>query len=158
MCVCMCVRCVQLCPTLYECMDCSLPISSVHGVSQARYWSGLPFLTLGIFLTQESNLHLLHFRQVFIERYRYLPKKLADVTPPYFSSLILSSASTPLLTSILAFFTFLNVPWPLLLHDFPSCARVKSTLECSFPLFLMHSLNLSCTFQLKCYFLYQVFS
>ena len=24
-------------------MDCSLPGSSVHGISQAEYWSGLPF-------------------------------------------------------------------------------------------------------------------
>ena len=28
-------------------MDCSLPGSSVHGISQAKYWSRLPFLTPG---------------------------------------------------------------------------------------------------------------
>ena len=28
-------------------MDCSLPGSSVHGILQARYWSGLPFSSLG---------------------------------------------------------------------------------------------------------------
>ena len=28
-------------------MDCSLPGSSVHGISQARYWSGLPFPSPG---------------------------------------------------------------------------------------------------------------
>ena len=45
----------QLCPTLSDPMDCSLPGSSVHGIFQARvlewgaiafskeYWSGLPF-------------------------------------------------------------------------------------------------------------------
>ena len=43
-CVCVCVWvCAQSCPTLYDPMDCSLPISSVHRVSQARSWSGLPF-------------------------------------------------------------------------------------------------------------------
>ena len=31
------------CLTLCDPMDCSLPGSSVHGISQARYWSGLPF-------------------------------------------------------------------------------------------------------------------
>ena len=30
-------------PTLYDSIDCSLPDSSVHGISQARNWSGLPF-------------------------------------------------------------------------------------------------------------------
>ena len=38
-CVCACV-CVyiyaQSCPTLYDLMDCSLPGSSIHGISQAR--------------------------------------------------------------------------------------------------------------------------
>ena len=29
-------------PTLCDPMDCSLPGSSVHGISQAKYWSGLP--------------------------------------------------------------------------------------------------------------------
>ena len=28
-------------------MDCSLPDSSVHGIFQARYWSGLPFPSTG---------------------------------------------------------------------------------------------------------------
>ena len=34
---------VQLCLPLCEPMDCSLPGSSVHGILQARIWSGLPF-------------------------------------------------------------------------------------------------------------------
>ena len=36
----------QSCPTLCNPMDCSLPSlpgSSVHGISQQEYWSGLPF-------------------------------------------------------------------------------------------------------------------
>ena len=28
-------------------MDCSLPDSSVHGILQAKYWSGLPFPSPG---------------------------------------------------------------------------------------------------------------
>ena len=32
----------QLCPTLTDPMDCSLPGSSVHGFSRKEYWSGLP--------------------------------------------------------------------------------------------------------------------
>ena len=34
---------VQSCPTLYNAMDYSLPGSSVHGIFQQEYWSGLPF-------------------------------------------------------------------------------------------------------------------
>ena len=37
----------QSCPTLCDLMDCSLPDSSVHGIFQARYWSGLPFPSPG---------------------------------------------------------------------------------------------------------------
>ena len=32
----------QLCPTLSDPMDCSLPGSSVHGISRQEYWSGVP--------------------------------------------------------------------------------------------------------------------
>ena len=32
----------QSCLTLWDPMDCSLPGSSVHGIFQAMYWSGLP--------------------------------------------------------------------------------------------------------------------
>ena len=31
----------KLCLTLCDCVDCSPPGSSVHGILQARYWSGL---------------------------------------------------------------------------------------------------------------------
>ena len=33
----------QLCPTVYDPMDCSPPASSVHGISEARVLDGLPF-------------------------------------------------------------------------------------------------------------------
>ena len=35
-------RVAQSCPTLSNPMDCSPPGSSVHGIFQARYWSGVP--------------------------------------------------------------------------------------------------------------------
>ena len=34
---------LQLCLTLSDPMDCSLPGSSVHGFSRQEYWSGLPY-------------------------------------------------------------------------------------------------------------------
>ena len=54
---------VQLCPTLCDPMDCSLPGSSVHGISQARIleWAAIPFLQ-GMFPAQESNPGLAHCR------------------------------------------------------------------------------------------------
>ena len=36
----------QSCPTLSDPMDCSLPGSSVHGIFQAKYWSGVPLPSL----------------------------------------------------------------------------------------------------------------
>ena len=36
----------KLCLTISgDPMDCSLPVSSVYGISQQEYWSGLPFPT-----------------------------------------------------------------------------------------------------------------
>ena len=37
----------QSCPTLCDPMDCSPPGSSVHGILQQEYWSGLPFPSPG---------------------------------------------------------------------------------------------------------------
>ena len=57
----------QSCPTLSDPMDSSLPGSSVHGIFQARVveWGAIAFSALlqGMFLTQGSNLGLLHCRQ-----------------------------------------------------------------------------------------------
>ena len=55
----------QLCPTLCDPVDCSLPVSSVHGILQARIleWVATPF-SRGIFPTQESNPDLPHCRQI----------------------------------------------------------------------------------------------
>ena len=55
----------QLCLTLWDPMDCSLPGSSVHGIFQARVleWVAISF-SRGSSLTQGSNLDLLHCRQM----------------------------------------------------------------------------------------------
>ena len=63
------LRCVdaQLCPTLCNPMDCSLPGSPVRGISQARILRvGCHFLLQGIFLTQASNLYLLSSQAIFL--------------------------------------------------------------------------------------------
>ena len=37
----------QLCLTLCNSMECSLPACSVHGILRQEYWSGLPFPSPG---------------------------------------------------------------------------------------------------------------
>ena len=49
----------QLCLTLCDPLDCSLPGSSVHGIFHKNTGVGCHFLPQGIFPTQGSNLHLL---------------------------------------------------------------------------------------------------
>ena len=48
----------QLCPTLWDLMDCSPPGSSVHGILQASTGMGCHVLLQGILSTQGSNPHL----------------------------------------------------------------------------------------------------
>ena len=43
--MCMRVKLLKSCLTLCNPMDCSPPRSSIHGISQQEYWSGLPFPT-----------------------------------------------------------------------------------------------------------------
>ena len=49
---------------LWDTMDCGPPGSSVHGIPRQEHWRGLPFPSLGIFLTQGSSPRLLHCRQI----------------------------------------------------------------------------------------------
>ena len=57
----------QLCPTLCNPMDCSLPGSSTHGIFSGKNTGmGCHFLFQGIFLTQGSNLGLLCCRQTLL--------------------------------------------------------------------------------------------
>ena len=51
----------QSCRTLCDSMDCSLPVSSIHGVFQARV--GCHYLLQGIFPTQGLNPGLPHCKQ-----------------------------------------------------------------------------------------------
>ena len=63
--VCMCVLVAQSYPTLCNPMDCSLPDSSVHGISPGKNAGvGFHFLLQGILPTQGSNPGLLHCRQI----------------------------------------------------------------------------------------------
>ena len=55
---------VKLCLTLWDPRDCSLPGSSVHGISQEV---GCHFLLQGIFPTQISNAYLLLDRQILYQ-------------------------------------------------------------------------------------------
>ena len=65
----------QSCPTLWDAMAYSLPGSSVHGILQERIQIVLPCPLQGIFLTQGSNLGVLHYRQIL---YHLSSKKLND--------------------------------------------------------------------------------
>ena len=66
----------QLCPTLCDPMDCSLPGSSVHGILPGKdIGVDCYFHLQGIFLTQGSNPGLLHCRQTLYlapTKHRYL--------------------------------------------------------------------------------------
>ena len=46
-------------PTFMHPMDYRPPGSSVQGISQQQYWSGLPFPLQGLFWTQRLNPHFL---------------------------------------------------------------------------------------------------
>ena len=58
-----CCLVAKLCLTLCDPMGCSLPGSSIHGISQARIleWVVI-FLLHGIFSSQGANLHLLRWQ------------------------------------------------------------------------------------------------
>ena len=66
--LCMCVKSLQLCPTLWDPLDCSPPGFSVHGIIQARILECVAVpSSMGIFPTQGPNphlLHLLHCKQI----------------------------------------------------------------------------------------------
>ena len=60
----LCAQPFQSCLILWDPMGCSLPGSYVHGILQARIWSGGHFLLQGIFPDQGSNPGLLYHRQI----------------------------------------------------------------------------------------------
>ena len=59
--VCVCAKSLELCLTLYDPMDHSLPGTSVHEILQARIleWVAMHALLFGIFLTQGLSPHSL---------------------------------------------------------------------------------------------------
>ena len=63
-CACVCVLVIQLCLSLCNFMDCSLPGSSVHEILQTRRLQHCHDLLQGIFPTQGSNPRLQHCRQI----------------------------------------------------------------------------------------------
>ena len=65
--LCTCILVAQLCPILWDPMDCSLPGSSVHGDSPGKNTGvGCHFLLQRIFPTQRLNPGLLHCRQILL--------------------------------------------------------------------------------------------
>ena len=55
---------LQSCWTLCDPMDCDPPGSCLWDFFRQEYWSGLSFPPPGDLSDQESNLHLLHCRQI----------------------------------------------------------------------------------------------
>ena len=62
--VCVHAHLLQLCPTLCDPMDCSLPGSSVHGILQARILEWVAMPSSRDLPGQGLNLHLLHCRKI----------------------------------------------------------------------------------------------
>ena len=60
MCVCMCVCAFTLSKLFATSWTIAHQAPMLLEFSRKEYWSRVPLLTLGIFLTQGSNLHLLH--------------------------------------------------------------------------------------------------
>ena len=86
----MCAKSLQFCLTLCNTMDGTPPSSSVHGIFQAKYWSGLLCPPLGevpdpgielsspalqadslLLSLQGSPWHRIGTQQVFVERKNY---------------------------------------------------------------------------------------
>ena len=49
------IEVAQSCLTRSDPMDCSLPGSSIHGISRQEYWSGLPLPSPGLSAYTELN-------------------------------------------------------------------------------------------------------
>ena len=64
---------IEPCLTLCDCLDCSLPGSSVNVISQTRIlvWIAISF-SRGIFLTKESNPSVVHCRRMLSTEPRHV--------------------------------------------------------------------------------------
>ena len=47
----------QSCPTLSDPVDCSLPGSSIHGIFQQEYWSGVPLPSPSLYICVHINIY-----------------------------------------------------------------------------------------------------
>ena len=73
----------QSCPTLRNPMDCSLPGSSIHGIFQQEYWSGVPLPSLHKDSILVNNANPLSFKNLICSTAR-ISKKTISVTETYF--------------------------------------------------------------------------
>ena len=64
--MCACAKPLQSSPTLRDPMYCSLPVSSVHGISQQEYWSGLLCSPSG-----DLPNHQQHLENPIVHKYQY---------------------------------------------------------------------------------------
>ena len=65
----MCAKLLQLCPTLFDPMDCSLLVSSIYGILQARIleWVAMPRSNPGLYTeSQFQNLAATIGKKVFL--------------------------------------------------------------------------------------------
>ena len=76
----------QSCLSLHP-MDCSLPGSSIHGISQQEYWSGLPFPSPGDLPDSGIELALRHCRQIL---YHLSHQEITMILGMIFSSVYLN--------------------------------------------------------------------
>ena len=89
----------QLCPTIRNPVDCTLPGSSVRRIVKARILQWVSHSLLqGIFLTLRSNLDFLHCRQIMVWAIRnqlYLLKLVFSLIFGKFSAIYFSNISFP---------------------------------------------------------------
>ena len=129
----------QSCPTLCNPMDCGLPGSSVHRIFQARIleWIAVSF-SRGIFLTQGSNLGLLHRRQTLYHlshQGRLLLFQLQNFQNVMMSHLLWMAGqlknsckyfATPSIERSNPAFFPLNLDWSQLLKSTIQCSKTNS--------------------------------
>ena len=80
----------QSCLTLCDPRTVACQAALSMGFSRQEYWSGLPFPSPGIFLTQELNPGLLHYRQI-LYHLSYQGSQVRGSTAFFLFPMILSS-------------------------------------------------------------------
>ena len=72
----------QSCPTLSDLMDCSLPGSSVHGISQARVleWGAIPYLIRDCQMAIVCNPFFTHWLMYFYKQKPLVTKFLVTLS------------------------------------------------------------------------------